>query len=128
MISPNEQTTKRSHVAARWLLSAVLLSRIRRSPNDRRQGGGNECGWRPPIGTRAHELLRVSIVTQRRPTGGRTKAAAAGSVVGGGALRVVVLSGGRGCIKRLKVPFFLVSSRRSPEPAPAQMGFVAAVA
>ena len=100
MISPNEQTTKRSHVAARWLLSAVLLSRIRRSPNDRRQGGGNECGWRPPIGTRAHELLRVSIVTQRRPTGGRTKAAAAGSVVGGGALRAVVLSErGRGCIK-----------------------------
>ena len=58
----------------------------------------------------------------RRPTGGRTKAAAEGSVVGGGALRAVVLSG-RGCIKSV---FFL--SRRSPEPAPAQMGFAAAVA
>ena len=60
-------------------------------------------------GGRRSALARVNLCVfrswhkTRRPTGGRTKAAAAGSVVGGGALRAVVLSG-RGCIK---VHFFL---------------------
>ena len=58
-------------------------------------------------------------------TGGRMTAAAAGPVVGGGggALRAVVQSG-RGVLQVC----FLVSSRRSSEPAPVRSGFVAAVA
>ena len=74
----------------------------RRPPNDRRQGG-NECGRRPPIGTRARELVRVLIVTQNAPTYRRPDKS------GGGGFRCwwwlrcassrgVVLSG-RGCIK-----------------------------
>ena len=48
----------------------IFNSVAHRTTDDRRhtRQGGNECGRRPPIGTRAYALVRVSIVTQKSPT------------------------------------------------------------
>ena len=93
------EAAKRRSRSGTW-----LLSRARRSPNDRRHK--TQDGRRSAL---ARAPMRVSVVAQNTlaPAGGRTTAAPAGSVVGSGALCAVAMLGAECAgVFLLKVRFF----------------------